>query len=213
MNLFRKGFKLRRFTIEELNVIRIKNKKVAGLDEIPPQVWKSRKFDDILLRYCNDVYNQNAIDRWTKACIPFPQKGDPSLVKDYWLMNLNFITAKIYNALLLNRIEPEIEKVQRKNQNDALQSYESEGSLTGQWHRLLWHCHRSSERGYTSPIAFHNLPRRRTSNGDRSTERKWLHTRKGKKQTTPCTNYHGCSLCWWHNASGKYIRSGRIPAA
>ena len=26
------------------------------LDEIPPEVWKTRKFDDILLRHCNAVY-------------------------------------------------------------------------------------------------------------------------------------------------------------
>ena len=42
---------------------KIKNRKVAGLDEIPPEVWKIREFDDILLRHCNAVYNQNTIDR------------------------------------------------------------------------------------------------------------------------------------------------------
>ena len=28
---------------------KIKNKKAAGFDEIPPEVWKTREFDDILL--------------------------------------------------------------------------------------------------------------------------------------------------------------------
>ena len=56
------------FMQEELNSVlrKIKNWKAAELDEIPPEVWKTRQFDDILLRHCNAVYNQNTIDRWTK---------------------------------------------------------------------------------------------------------------------------------------------------
>ena len=57
--------KLGPFTKEELDSVlrKIKNRKAAGLDEIPPEVWKTRQFDDILLRHCNAVYNQNPIDR------------------------------------------------------------------------------------------------------------------------------------------------------
>ena len=57
--------KLRPFTQEELDSVlrKIKNKKAAGLDEIPPEVWKTRQFDNILLRHCNTVYNQNPIER------------------------------------------------------------------------------------------------------------------------------------------------------
>ena len=42
--------KLGPFTQEELNSVlrKIKNRKAAGLDEIPPEVWKTRQFDDIL---------------------------------------------------------------------------------------------------------------------------------------------------------------------
>ena len=59
-------------------------RKAAGLDEIPPEVWKTRQFDDILLRKCNPVYNQNRIERWMKGCIlPFPKKGDLGLAKNY----------------------------------------------------------------------------------------------------------------------------------
>ena len=67
--------KLGPFTQEELDSVlrKIKNRKAAGLDEIAPEVWKTRQFDDILLRHCNSVYNQNLIDRWMKGCIlPFP---------------------------------------------------------------------------------------------------------------------------------------------
>ena len=45
------------------------NRKVAKLDEIPPKISKSKEFDDILLQYCNAVYNQNTIDGWTKCYI------------------------------------------------------------------------------------------------------------------------------------------------
>ena len=77
--------KLGPFTQELAIVLRkIKNMKVAGLDEIPPEVWKTRKFDDILLRYCNAIYNPNIIDGWTKGCIlPFTKEGDLKIAKNY----------------------------------------------------------------------------------------------------------------------------------
>ena len=34
---------------------KIKNRKAAGLDEIPPEVWKTKQFDDILPRHSNVV--------------------------------------------------------------------------------------------------------------------------------------------------------------
>ena len=50
---------MKQFTQEELVVVltTIKNRKAAGLDEIPPDVWKTMKFDDLRFRYCNNVYN------------------------------------------------------------------------------------------------------------------------------------------------------------
>ena len=112
--------KLGPFTQEELDFVhrKIKNRKAAGLDEISPEVWKTRQFDDILLRHCNAVYNQNPIDRWMKGCIlPFPKKGDLGLAKNYRGITLTSIAAKIYNARLRNRIEPKIDNILRKNQN------------------------------------------------------------------------------------------------
>ena len=52
------NIKLGQFTQEELDVLitKIKNRKTAGLDEIPQEVWKKREFDDLQLRYCNAVY-------------------------------------------------------------------------------------------------------------------------------------------------------------
>ena len=53
--------------MQELDLLlrKTKDTKAAGLDEITPEQWKARKFDVILLRYCNAVYNQNIFDRWT----------------------------------------------------------------------------------------------------------------------------------------------------
>ena len=77
--------KLRPFTLEELDLVRRKilNRKAAGLDEIPPEVWKTRQFYDIVLRHCNAVYNQNPIDGWMKGCIlPFPKKMRPRISQE-----------------------------------------------------------------------------------------------------------------------------------
>ena len=58
------------------------------------------------------------MDWWMKGCIhPFPKKDDLGLAKNYRGITLTSIAAKIYNALLRNRIEPKIEEILRKNQN------------------------------------------------------------------------------------------------
>ena len=95
------------FTLDELDSVlrKIKNSEAERLDEIPPEVWKTRQFDDILLQHCNAVYNPNPIDRWMKGCIlPFPKKGDSGLAKNYQGITLTFVAVKIYNALLRNRM-------------------------------------------------------------------------------------------------------------
>ena len=58
-------FELGPFTQEELDSVlrKIKNRKAAGLDKSRPEVWKTKQFDDTLLRQSNAVYNQNLIDR------------------------------------------------------------------------------------------------------------------------------------------------------
>ena len=53
-----------------------------------------------------------------KGCIlPSPKKGDLGLAKNYQGITFTSIAAKIYNALLRNRIEPKIDNILRKNQN------------------------------------------------------------------------------------------------
>ena len=87
--------KLGPFTQEELDSVlrKFKNRKAAGLYEIPSEVWKTRKSDD----------------RWIKGCIlPFPKKGNLGLAKNYRGITRTSTAAKIYNALLRNRIEPKL---------------------------------------------------------------------------------------------------------
>ena len=53
-----------------------------------------------------------------KGCIlSFPKKGDLGLAKNYRGITLTSIAAKIYNALLRNRIELKIDNILRKTQN------------------------------------------------------------------------------------------------
>ena len=131
--------KLGPFTQEELDSVlrKIKIRKAAGFDEIPAEELKTRQFDDIKLRHCNAVYNQNLIDWWMKGYIlPFPKKGYLRLAKNYRGITLTSIAAKIYNALLRNRIEPKIDSILRKKQ-DCFRRNRSMASQTLTIHRIL----------------------------------------------------------------------------
>ena len=88
----------------------IKNKKAAGFNKIIPEIWKTTKFDNLILQLCNAMYKENTIEKWTKSCIlPFPIKGNLRMNK-----NNRGISLTAHNAQLLNSIRPEIEKVRRK---------------------------------------------------------------------------------------------------
>lgn len=119
------------FSMLELDEVldKISNNKACGLDEIPAEVWKTRNFNQQLLSFCNNVYQQKPIERWREGCIlPFPKKGDLSSTENYRGITLTCIAAKIYNLLLLNRIRPEVDKLLRKNQN----GFRKNRSTTGQ---------------------------------------------------------------------------------
>ena len=102
--------KLKQFTKEEPNVVlaKIKNRRAARLNEVFQEVWKTRKFNDFLLRYCNTANNQNAIERWI---LPFPKKGDLGIAKKYRGITLTSIASISFNALLSNCIDPEIKNI------------------------------------------------------------------------------------------------------
>ena len=84
-----------------------------------PQRYRS---PDNLTTYCSDIVMQFIIqiwltDRWRDASSLSLKKGDIWLANKYRGITLTSIAAKIYNALLWNRIEPKIDNIFRKNQN------------------------------------------------------------------------------------------------
>ena len=95
---------------------KLKTGELPVLVKYPPEVWKTRKFDDVQLRYCSALYNQKT-DGQKNASPPFHKKYNHGIAKNYRSITLNSIAAKIYNGLPLNCIEPEIEKILTKNQH------------------------------------------------------------------------------------------------
>ena len=72
-----------------------------------------------------------------KRCIfPFPKKGDLGLAKNYRGITLTSLAAKIYNALLRNRIEPQINNILMKNQNGFRRNRSTNSQLLS-IHRIL----------------------------------------------------------------------------
>ena len=57
--------KLGHFMEKKLDAVlkTIQSRKAAVLDEIPPEVLNTRKFDNILLQLCNAVNRQNKIEK------------------------------------------------------------------------------------------------------------------------------------------------------
>ena len=62
------------------------------------------------------------------------QEGDHGITKNNRSITLTAIVAKVYNALLLNRIQPEIEKILWKNQNSFWRNW----SITSHILTILW---------------------------------------------------------------------------
>ena len=61
---------------------------------------------------------QNTIEKSEKGCIfPFPKKSDLGISQNWRDITLISIAAKVYNNLLLNRIQHEVENILRKNLN------------------------------------------------------------------------------------------------
>ena len=87
-------------------------------------------FNSNLFIFCNEVNNQTVINVWRKDCIlPFPKKGDLCNVESYRGITLTCIATKIYNTMLRNRIQPEINTVLRPNQNGFRQSRSTLGQF------------------------------------------------------------------------------------
>ena len=76
-------------------------------------------FDEIILGFCNQALNEGvAPEQWRISnIIPVPKKGDLSDTNNYRGISLTSIVTKTLNRMILNRIQPEVEKKLRDNQN------------------------------------------------------------------------------------------------
>ena len=95
------------------------NGKAPGLEEIPAEVWKTGRFNNILLEICNGVLLEGKKPQeWSlSGIVPIPKKGDLSKATNYRGISLTSIAARIYNRMILNSCRPHIEPVLRPNQN------------------------------------------------------------------------------------------------
>lgn len=108
------------FTLDELRccIKSLKNNKACGLDDIPAEVWKAQILDQELLGFCNKTLNGDKPEIWSASgIIPIPKTGDLSDPANYRGISLTPIAAKVYNTLILNRIQPHIDPLLRPNQN------------------------------------------------------------------------------------------------
>ena len=106
----------------------MKNGKACGLDEIPIEVWKIDIFQEMLLKYCNNVYTQEPISKWKESCKKlFLKNGNLTTTKNY--RRITHVSAKIYNLMILNRIIPVVDLILRKNQNGFRTSRSTSGQI------------------------------------------------------------------------------------
>ena len=88
------------------------------MDNIPVEVWKAGVLNDELLHVCNQTLNGKKPSIWSKSIIiTIPKKGELGIPKNYRGISLTYIAAKIYNRILLHRIEYPIENILRDNHN------------------------------------------------------------------------------------------------
>lgn len=100
------------FTPQELQKA-LKNSKrggAVGVDSIPLDIWESPQFSSYLLELCNIGLTRHIKpEQWSKSAIkPIPKKPNPSLF-DHRGISLNTIASKLYNKMLLNRIQPYVD--------------------------------------------------------------------------------------------------------
>ena len=95
------------FTLDEFKKVKtsLKLGKSAGLDEIPPEVFKCCNFDDICLNFCDKVLMPcDKPPQWSfMNIISVPKSGDLSVTDNYRGISLTCIMAKIFNRLILKR--------------------------------------------------------------------------------------------------------------
>ena len=97
----------------------LKTGKACGMDSIPPELLKLTGIHEILLPVLNQAFETGVVpDEWkVSGIIPIFKKGDASVCANYRGIALMSLAAKLYNRILLNRIQPHVEPLLRPNQN------------------------------------------------------------------------------------------------
>ena len=146
-----------------------------------------------------------------KGCILlFPKKGDLGLTKNYLGITLTSIAAKIYNALLRNRIEPKIDNILRSNQNrNTKVKVRPPDGETEYFDIVAGVLQRDTLALYLFIICLDYVL---WTSIDKN-QRKWFRADKEKKQKVPRKNNYRRRLCRWHSDSGKCTRPSRNTTA
>ena len=108
------------FTLEEL-VYAKKNLcegKSTGPDDIPSEVIKRCDFDNIIITFANKLLVDNAKpEQWSEIdLLPLPKSGDLGITENYRGIGLSSVVAKLINKMILNRLQPKIDPLLRRNQ-------------------------------------------------------------------------------------------------
>ena len=109
------------FTVKEYQAVKrkLKEDKTMGSDGILTEAYKHCDFDDIIVKYANKLLiDQEKPDQWSDIhIIPLPKSGDLSKVENYRGIGISSTASKVINQMILNRLQPAIEKQLRPNQN------------------------------------------------------------------------------------------------
>ena len=91
----------------------------VGIDAIPIEIWESKEFSPYLLQLCNQgLVDHKKPSQWSQSSIvPIYKKGDTSVPGNYRGISLNSIAAKLYNKIILNRIQPFVDPILSWTQN------------------------------------------------------------------------------------------------
>ena len=114
-------YNTRPITIEEvkLAIRSLQNGKSCGIDEIPSEILKLPSLESKILSILNQAYSSKTVpEEWLiSIVVPVPKKGDLSFCKNYRGIALMSTCAKLYDKIILKRLQVTLDKCLRYNQN------------------------------------------------------------------------------------------------
>ena len=109
------------FTMDEFKKAKasIKCSKSSGEDGVVPEVLKYVPLDEIIFVFINHAYEEGELpEQWSILNIVLvPKTGDLSKTDNYRRIFLSSVVAKTYNQMILSRITPVLDPLQRDSQN------------------------------------------------------------------------------------------------